>query len=101
MKALIILGTSDLKSEVIKKYLNKDSIVIGIDSGCDILYKYSIVPNYILGDFDSIDEKVIEYYKKLKIKKISLKKDKNLTDGEAAILLAKKLGFYKIYLAAP
>lgn len=101
MKALIILGASDLKNEVIERYLDNDSILIGTDSGCNILYRYSIVPEYILGDFDSIDNKVLSYYENLQVKKISLKKDKNLTDGEAAILLAKKLGFKKIYLASP
>lgn len=101
MKALIILGASDLKKEVIGRYLDNDSILIGTDSGCNILYSYSIVPDYILGDFDSIDNKVLSYYENLQVKKTSLKKDKNFTDGEAAILLAKKLGFKKIYLASP
>ena len=77
MKALIILGSSDLKNEVIGRYLDNDSILIGTDSGCNILYSYSIVPDYILGDFDSIDNKVLSYYENLHVKKISLKKDKN------------------------
>ena len=101
MKALIILGASDLKKEIIEQHLDKDSILIGTDSGCNILYSYSIIPDYILGDFDSIDNEVLSYYENLQVKKVSLKKDKNLTDGEASILLAKKIGFEKIYLASP
>lgn len=99
-RALLILGSSDLEKDRILEYLDQDTIIIGVDSGCDLLYEYSIKPDYIIGDFDSIDSKVLEYYQKLKIDIKILNKDKNLTDGEAAVLLAKELGCDEIYLGS-
>lgn len=99
-RALLILGSSDLEKDRILEYLDQDTIIIGVDSGCDLLYEYSIKPDYIIGDFDSIDSKVLEYYQKLKIDIKLLNKNKNLTDGEAAVLLAKELGCDEIYLGS-
>ena len=101
MKAVIVLGSSDLKKEILNEYIYENPIIIGADSGCDVLYKYRIQPDYIIGDFDSISNEAFEYYEKSNVEKILLKKDKNITDGEAAILLARKLGCGKIYLASP
>ena len=36
--------------------------IIGIDRGLEFCYKYNIVPNYILGDFDSISPKILSFY---------------------------------------
>jgi thiamine pyrophosphokinase len=50
-----------------------------------------VIPDYILGDFDSIDKKVLEKYKTQKIKINELKPEKDFTDTEEAINLAIKL----------
>ena len=42
----------------------KDRILICADGGANIAYKYGLTPNYIIGDLDSIDNKILEYYKK-------------------------------------
>ena len=36
--------------------------VIGIDRGLNFCYRNHIRPDYILGDFDSIDKEVLAYY---------------------------------------
>lgn len=48
-----------------------------------------MIPDYILGDFDSIDKKVLEKYKTQKINE--LKPEKDFTDTEEAINLAINL----------
>ena len=50
-----------------------------------------MIPDYILGDFDSIDKKVLEKYKTQKITIYELKPEKDFTDTEEAINLAIKL----------
>lgn len=50
-----------------------------------------MIPDYILGDFDSIDKKVLEKYKTQKIKINELKPEKDFTDTEEAINLAINL----------
>ena len=36
--------------------------IIGIDRGLDFCYRNQIHPDYILGDFDSIDKEILDYY---------------------------------------
>ena len=50
-----------------------------------------MIPDYILGDFDSIDNIVLEIYITEKIKINELKPEKDFTDTEEAINLAIKL----------
>ncbi|MEG0855051.1 MAG: thiamine diphosphokinase [Terrisporobacter sp.] len=65
--------------------------IIGADGGCNHLYKMDIVPDYIIGDLDSINEKLISYYedKKSIFKKYPSHKDE--TDSEICVYLAKEL----------
>lgn len=76
---------------MLKKHfkLNKYDIIIAVDKGLECLEKLDIEPDYIVGDFDSVDIKVLEKYKKAKIKKLSPEKD--LTDTNSALNLAIEL----------
>lgn len=38
--------------------------IIGVDKGLAFLYEHKIKPDYIVGDFDSVPEEVIDYYRK-------------------------------------
>mgnify|MGYP000464757890 CR=1 FL=1 len=40
----------------------KPDCIIGIDRGLNFCYRQNIHPDYILGDFDSIDREVLDYY---------------------------------------
>ncbi len=68
---------------------------IAVDGGLRELIKQGIKPNLILGDFDSFDLKKNIYPD---VERVKYKKNKNFSDGEAAILEAKKRGFQKVYL---
>ena len=67
-----------------KKYMDNCETILGIDSGTDILYKSQILPNLIIGDMDSINSEVLEYYKKKTDVKIYSSK-KNETDTELGL----------------
>ena len=58
----------------------------------------NIVPDYIIGDLDSVNENIIEYYKskKVKFEKFPTKKDE--TDTELCIELSDKLKAKEIHL---
>ena len=61
MKVCIVLNGSinDYnKTKNIIKNQNYDYI-IGADGGCNHLYKMDILPNYVIGDLDSINDKFI------------------------------------------
>lgn len=87
MKTLIISGGS-----VTKKFLSKilqqgnfDNI-IAADRGLEILNECKITPNYIIGDFDSVNIKLVNKYPDSKI--IKLNPEKDFTDTHMAIKLA-------------
>src|SRR5699024_6557952 len=62
-------------------------------------YRNQIIPQYILGDFDSIDKDVLEYYenrKEIPVKKYQPEKD--ATDTRIGLELALKLKSNRIFL---
>ena len=98
MKVCIVLN-GEIKNypktkEIILK--EKYDYIIGADGGCNHLYKMNIIPNYIIGDLDSINEELISYYKNKNVifKKYPTHKDE--TDSEICIYLAKKLNATKV-----
>lgn len=73
--------------------------IIGIDRGLDFCYRNQIRPDYILGDFDSIDRKILDYYEhqsEVPIRKY--KPEKDATDTRIGLELAIKLGSSRVFL---
>lgn len=86
MKAVII-GNGDINDySLLKEYIMiYDSIVICCDGGLRHAFKANIIPDYIMGDFDSASEELIQYYKKQNIVFKSFPKKKDKTDMEIGI----------------
>lgn len=73
--------------------------IIGIDRGLEFCYRNRIVPQYILGDFDSIRPEVIGWYREQKEIPIrEYKPEKDATDTRMGLELALKLGSDRIFL---
>lgn len=87
MKTLIISGGSITK-ELLTKTLSNANFdnIIAADRGLEILDICKITPNYIIGDFDSVDIKLVNKYHNSKI--IKLNPEKDFTDTHMAIKLA-------------
>lgn len=98
MKAVIITGGEVPSKELLLNEVKDADLIIGADKGCEILYKYNIIPNYILGDFDSANINIINSMEKLGCKKIKYKKEKDFTDTEIAVNLAIEKGSRRIVL---
>lgn len=96
MKAVIVSGGAPPSVELIKKELAEPCYLICADSGANYLYKYNIVPNYLIGDFDSIDKEVLSYFSNKKCNIEKYPKDKDFTDTELALLKAKELKVDKV-----
>lgn len=67
-----------------KKY----STIIGIDGGANHLHKMNIVPEYVVGDLDSIENDVLDYLTEKGCEFYKYPCKKNETDSELGILLA-------------
>lgn len=102
MKVCIILN-GEVKDYIKTKEIileeNYDYI-IGADGGCNHLFKMNIIPNYIVGDLDSIEREVIEYYENKNVIFKRYPSHKDETDSEICIYLAKSLGADEIDLLA-
>ncbi|MDD3223994.1 MAG: thiamine diphosphokinase [Clostridium sp.] len=92
MNITIISGGKPPSFDILDKYLKESNFIICSDSGANTLYKYKIVPDILLGDFDSIDKNVLGFYEKNTACTINrFKSEKDFTDTEAAVYEAIKL----------
>ncbi|HKI78848.1 MAG TPA: thiamine diphosphokinase [Ignavibacteriaceae bacterium] len=94
MKKCIIIANGKPPSIGVMKFLQKEnySTIICADGGANSAFKLGVVPDYIIGDLDSITDKTKKYFnKKSKIVKI---KRQNDTDVEKCLKFAikKKIG---------
>ena len=94
-KRSVIISGGDLDEELTLSVLEeqKDRCVIGVDKGVEFLYYHQIMPDYIVGDFDSTKEEIRDYYKNetnVPIREYNPVKD--ASDTEIAIRLAMTLG---------
>lgn len=95
MRVVIVGGGDSPSKKLLDKYINGKSIIIAADSGANVLLNHEIYPNYLLGDFDSIDEKI---YGKISnsSKTIRFPKEKDYTDTHIAFDKAVELGAEEI-----
>lgn len=93
VKTLIVSG-GNVEEECFNQIYqsNKFDYIIASDKGLEILDKYNIIPNYIIGDFDSIDKNILNKYinnKEIVIRELNPEKD--YTDTHMAIKLSIEL----------
>lgn len=77
----------------------KAEVIIGVDRGLEFLYQNQIMPTHIVGDFDSVEPEIVEYYRnetKVPIRQFDPVKD--ASDTEIAIRLAIELGVNRLWL---
>ena len=82
MKICIILNGEIKNYDYINSVVVTGSYdyIICSDGGANHAYSMNIVPDYIIGDLDSVNENIIEYYKskKLNLRNFLLKKMKQI-----------------------
>jgi len=98
-KALMVTG-GQVDLDHLKKEYNQCSFdfILGVDSGCNSLYYLNILPNGIIGDFDSIDESILDNLKSTNCEIITHYKKKNYTDTELAINFLIDRGFGSVII---
>lgn len=100
-KKSIIISGGELDEELTLSVLKEqeERCVIGVDRGVEFLYNHQIMPDYIVGDFDSTREEIRDYYKNetnVPVREYNPVKD--ASDTEIAIRLAMTLGSRKILI---
>ena len=100
MNTVLICGgeINDEFSLVCLKQIKPDCN-IGVDKGLEFCYRNHVIPDWILGDFDSISKEVIDWYREQQEIPIrQYKPEKDDTDTRLGMELALKLGSDKIFL---
>ena len=98
MKKIILLANGDPPKKSIITFLQKNSFnkIICADGGANSAFKLKIIPDYIIGDLDSIEPNVMNYYSdKSQIIKYERQND---TDVEKALKFAIKKRYTKAIL---
>lgn len=99
MKIVIVSGGKAPSYELIINELKNSSFLICADSGGNCLYEYNIVPDYLMGDFDSINNDVLKFFEKSSKCNIEIyPSDKDFTDTELVLNKAIELGATEIVL---
>lgn len=98
MKILIVSGGKAPSRELLMEQVVTSSLILGADRGCQVLIENGIFPNYIMGDFDSIDKEVYKKLRDLKIEMFEFNPEKDFTDSELAFEKAIELGATEIVL---
>ena len=94
-KRIVIVSGGKLEEKVCLPLLEgqEEGYVIGVDKGVEFLYNHQIMPDYIVGDFDSVKQEIVDYYRNethVGIREFNPVKD--ASDTEIAIRLAMTLG---------
>lgn len=103
MQSLIISGGS-LNKDFALSYIRKYSFgfTVAADRGMDFFYEHKIIPDYIVGDFDSADPGVLQYFRNLhdgqRPEILQFEPEKDETDTELAIRIAIQQGCDDIHL---
>lgn len=96
MKTALIVGNGEETAKSIIEKLKYDYIICA-DGGLEKVSNYGIVPDIIIGDFDSVDANVLKQYEnRVLIEKFPSEKD--FTDMELAVEFAVSKGYNNIIL---
>mgnify|MGYP005633595991 FL=1 len=89
---ILIIANGDIKDVDFHKDLaNKSDIVICADGGVNFCKDLEIVPDYVIGDFDSVDKTLLEELKANDKTRIIFDPDQDKTDLELALKLVHTL----------
>ena len=105
MKAIIFVnGDYDYEENFVEELVDKEDYIFCADGGANYAYKYGLNAKCIIGDLDSIEQSVLEYYKNMNCIIEKYPREKDFTDFE--LILKKidkmqkdeKIRFEKIYV---
>lgn len=92
MHCIIFTGGEFANSTLIQKTVSSAKMIIAADSGAATAYALRIVPDIIVGDFDSLNKKTLQFFKEKGSKILQFPTEKNETDTELALNIAIKEG---------
>ena len=96
MKSIIIASGNSIKKEIFNELYVENDFIICADGGLNYIDNLHIIPNLIVGDFDSVDKSLLLKYQNVQTRKFLPEKD--FTDTELAIEEAINYGYKDIVI---
>ncbi len=97
----MIISGGTIDDKFVLQMLNEiqTEYVIGVDRGLQFLYRNRVMPTHIVGDFDSVEAELVEYYvKETQVPIRKFRPEKDASDTEIALHLAIELGAEKVWI---
>ena len=95
---IFLNGEYKYSQEFMDKLVSKNAVCFCADGGANFAFKYGKIPEVIVGDLDSIEKKVLEYYKSKNILIKKFPKDKDFTDFELILKEINKISENKNFV---
>lgn len=97
MNTLIVSG-GKININFLENLINSNSYntIIAVDKGLEALHSINIVPQHIVGDFDSINKNVLDFYYNTATVIHKYNSEKDYTDTDIALKLSIELGSINI-----
>ena len=88
---IFLNGEYKYSQEFIDKLVSENTVCFCADGGANFAFKYGKIPEVIVGDLDSIEKGVLEYYEKKNVLMKKFPKDKDFTDFELILKEINKI----------
>lgn len=98
IKGLIVAGGKFLNREILRDIIKETELIIAADGAGKYLYDIDVTPDYLVGDFDTLDSFYLDHYKDKGVKIHTFPRKKDKTDLELAIDYAIKEGVKELIL---
>ena len=95
---IFLNGEYKYSQEFMDKLVSKNAVCFCADGGANFAFKYGKIPEVIVGDLDSIEKKVLEYYKSKNVLIKKFPKDKDFTDFELILKEINKISENKNFV---
>jgi thiamine pyrophosphokinase len=95
---LLLLGGEGPPRELLKPVLSDLAYTVAADSGFDLARRLEIVPDLLVGDFDSLESsKELEGFPEARIRRFP--RDKDETDAEIGLAALWEMGYRRVVIA--
>lgn len=95
---IFLNGEYNYSQKFIDKLVSENTVYFCADGGANFTFKYGKVPEMIIGDLDSIEKEILEFYKNKNVLIKKFPKDKDFTDFELILKEIEEIEKDKKYL---
>jgi|TARA_B100001750_G_C15515056_1_gene606445 thiamine pyrophosphokinase len=96
--ALIVTGGNLEMNSRVQSIIEKSDYIVAADAGVEHCLQHKIIPDLVVGDFDSIKSESMELVKQLNWNIETFPEEKDKTDGELALLKALEQKAHEIWI---